>query len=147
MHAALEAIAKEGRGVLIYHRAEGRGIGLTNKIRAYALQDQGLDTVEANHALGFEADLRNFNVCADIYNLLGVKSINLMTNNPRKVETMRKDGINIVTRTPLFVGKNKYNEKYLQVKSQKLDHMISDDQLHSQNLAFDFEDEQHKNNT
>ena len=94
--AALRQISEEGRGVLIYHREEGRGIGLINKIRAYALQDQGMDTIEANLALGFKADERNFNVCADMFELLGVKQVRLMTNNPQKVETMKKAGINIV---------------------------------------------------
>ena len=75
---------------MIYHREEGRGIGLINKIRAYSLQDQGMDTIEANLALGFKADERNFNVCADMFELLGVKQVRLMTNNPQKVETMKK---------------------------------------------------------
>lgn len=144
LKAALEAIVQEGRGVLIYHRAEGRGIGLVNKIKAYALQDKGMDTVEANLALGFPADIRDFKPCADIYALLGVHSIELMTNNPRKVATMREVGINVVARRPLFVGKNKYNEKYLEVKSTKLDHMITDEQLSSQNLDFDFDNQDKK---
>lgn len=88
--AALRQISEEGRGILIYHREEGRGIGLINKIRAYSLQDQGMDTIEANLALGFKADERNFNVCADMFELLGVKQVRLMTNNPQKVETMKK---------------------------------------------------------
>lgn len=143
LKAAMENIAKEGRGVLIYHRAEGRGIGLVNKIKAYALQDQGMDTVEANLALGFPADMRDFSACADIYELLGVKSVELMTNNPRKVDTMKKFGINVVERRPLVVGKNKYNEKYLQVKSTKLDHMLTAEDLNSKNLEFDFEEQKH----
>lgn len=140
LEAALQKIGEEGRGVLIYHREEGRGIGLTNKIRAYALQDQGLDTVEANEALGFPADMRRFDVCADIYELLGVKSISLLTNNPRKVETMKSHGVNVVERIPLFVGKNKYNERYLRIKRSKLDHMLTDTQLDAQNLNYDFEE-------
>lgn len=88
--AALRQISEAGRGVLIHHREEGRGIGLINKIRAYSLQDQGMDTIEANLALGFKADERNFNVCADMFELLGVKQVRLMTNNPQKVETMKK---------------------------------------------------------
>lgn len=138
LEAALQKISEVGRGILIYHREEGRGIGLTNKIRAYALQDQGLDTVEANEALGFPADMRRFDVCADIYELLGVKSISLLTNNPRKVETMKSHGINVVERIPLFVGKNKYNERYLRIKRSKLDHMLTDSQLNEQNLDYDF---------
>lgn len=116
---------------MIYHREEGRGIGLSNKIRAYALQDQGMDTVEANLALGFPADMRRFDVCADIYTLLGVKSICLLTNNPRKMQTMIDHGINVVERLPLVVGKNKHNQHYLSVKRNKLDHMLTDEQLKS----------------
>nr|WP_281270672.1 GTP cyclohydrolase II [Psittacicella hinzii] len=138
LHTAMQNIAAEGRGVLIYHRAEGRGIGLTNKIKAYALQDQGMDTVEANEALGFPADMRDFNACADIYTLLGVKSVELMTNNPRKLDTMRRDGINVVARRPIVVGKNVYNENYLRVKTDKLQHMFTQDELDSQNIDVDF---------
>ena len=97
---ALRQIQEEGRGVLIYHREEGRGIGLINKIRAYALQDQGMDTIEANLALGFKADERSFAVCADMFELLGVKKVRLMTNNPQKVDTMKQAGINVVERVP-----------------------------------------------
>ena len=117
--AALRQISEAGRGVLIYHREEGRGIGLINKIRAYALQDQGMDTIEANLALGFKADERNFNVCADMFELLGVKQVRLMTNNPQKVETMKKAGINIVERVPLNVGEIVTITKYLDTKSEK----------------------------
>ena len=125
--AALRQISEAGRGVLIYHREEGRGIGLINKIRAYALQDQGMDTIEANLALGFKADERNFNVCADMFELLGVKQVRLMTNNPQKVETMKKAGINIVERVPLNVGENRYNTKYLDTKAKKMGHYIVHD--------------------
>ena len=121
---ALKQISKEGRGVLIYHREEGRGIGLINKIRAYALQDQGLDTIEANLALGFAADERDFKVCADIFNLLGVKQVRLLTNNPAKIETMKNAGINITERVPLNVGENRYNTKYLDTKAKKMGHFI-----------------------
>ncbi len=121
---ALRQISEAGRGVLIYHREEGRGIGLINKIRAYALQDQGLDTIEANLALGFAADERNFSVCADIFELLGVKQVRLLTNNPNKIETMKKSGINIVERVPLNVGENRYNTEYLDTKAKKMGHFI-----------------------
>ncbi|WP_314721288.1 GTP cyclohydrolase II [Haemophilus pittmaniae] len=135
--AALQQISKEGRGVLLYHREEGRGIGLINKIRAYSLQDQGLDTIEANLALGFKADERNFNVCADMFELLGVQEVRLMTNNPQKVETMKQAGINVVERVPLNVGENRYNTKYLDTKAQKMGHyIIHNNQEHLMDCPF-----------
>ena len=103
---------------------EGRGIGLINKIRAYSLQDKGMDTIEANLALGFAADERNFSVCADIFDLLGVKQIRLLTNNPEKIETMKQSGINVVERVPLNVGENRYNTAYLDTKAKKMGHFI-----------------------
>lgn len=121
---ALRQISEVGRGVLIYHREEGRGIGLINKIRAYSLQDQGMDTIEANLALGFAADERNFSVCADIFELLGVKKVRLLTNNPNKIDTMKKAGINVVERVPLNVGENRYNTEYLDTKAKKMGHFI-----------------------
>ncbi|TDQ57216.1 GTP cyclohydrolase II [Mesocricetibacter intestinalis] len=124
LSTALRQISEEGRGVLIYHREEGRGIGLINKIRAYALQDQGMDTIEANLALGFAADERNFAVCADIFELLGVKQVRLLTNNPEKIETMRQAGINVTERVPLNVGENRYNTGYLDTKAKKMGHYI-----------------------
>lgn len=122
--SALRQISEEGRGVLIYHREEGRGIGLINKIRAYSLQDQGMDTIEANLALGFKADERNFSVCADIFELLGVNAVRLLTNNPNKIDTMKQDGINVVERVPLNVGENRYNTEYLDTKAKKMGHYI-----------------------
>ncbi|MDO4626526.1 MAG: GTP cyclohydrolase II [Pasteurellaceae bacterium] len=124
LSAALRQISQEGRGILIYHREEGRGIGLINKIRAYGLQDQGMDTIEANLALGFAADERNFDVCADIFTLLGVNQVRLLTNNPNKIETMRQEGINVVERVPLNVGENRYNTQYLDTKAKKMGHYI-----------------------
>lgn len=124
LKTALKQIHEEGRGVLIYHREEGRGIGIINKIKAYALQDEGMDTVEANLALGFRADERDFSVCADIFQALGVKEVRLMTNNPAKVETMIEAGINVVERVPLNVGENRYNRRYLDIKSKKMGHFI-----------------------
>ncbi|PJG83305.1 GTP cyclohydrolase II [Caviibacterium pharyngocola] len=121
---ALRQISEAGRGVLIYHREEGRGIGLINKIRAYSLQDKGLDTIEANLALGFAADERNFSVCADMFELLGVKQVRLLTNNPAKIDTMKKAGINVVERVPLNVGENRYNTEYLDTKAKKMGHFI-----------------------
>ena len=124
LSTALRKISEEGRGVLIYHREEGRGIGLINKIRAYALQDKGMDTIEANLALGFAADERNFAVCADMFELLGVKKVRLLTNNPNKIDTMKKAGINVVERVPLNVGENRYNTEYLDTKAKKMGHYI-----------------------
>ncbi|VFS55022.1 GTP cyclohydrolase-2 [Kluyvera cryocrescens] len=117
LEAALSHIAEEGRGILLYHRQEGRNIGLLNKIRAYALQDQGYDTVEANHQLGFAADERDFTLCADMFKLLGVDAVRLLTNNPKKVEILTEAGINIVERVPLIVGRNPKNAHYLDTKS------------------------------
>ncbi|RKS87715.1 GTP cyclohydrolase II [Orbus hercynius] len=124
LEAALKHIAENKTGILIYHRQEGRNIGLLNKIRAYALQDQGLDTVEANHKLGFAADERDFTLCADMLALLGVKSIKLLTNNPKKIHVLEEAGINIAERIPLEVGENPNNEHYLQTKMQKMGHIL-----------------------
>ncbi|ABK36951.1 GTP cyclohydrolase-2 [Aeromonas hydrophila] len=124
LQAALENIAKAGRGVLLYVRQEGRGIGLLNKIRAYHLQDQGADTVEANVALGFAADMRDYTICADMLKQLEVKSLKLMTNNPRKMKAMESFGIPVAERVPLQEGRNPHNEFYLSTKANKLDHMF-----------------------
>ncbi|AGM43769.1 GTP cyclohydrolase II [Aeromonas hydrophila] len=124
LQAALENIAKVGRGVLLYVRQEGRGIGLLNKIRAYHLQDQGADTVEANVALGFAADMRDYTICADMLKQLEVKSLKLMTNNPRKMKAMESFGIPVAERVPLQEGRNPHNEFYLSTKANKLDHMF-----------------------
>src|SRR5690606_34217218 len=109
LQAALENIAREGRGVLLYVRQEGRGIGLLNKIHAYHLQDQGKDTVEANVELGFAADMRDYTICADMLRSLGVSGLRLMTNNPRKVKAMENFGIPVVERVPLQEGRNPFN--------------------------------------
>ncbi|MFQ2046566.1 GTP cyclohydrolase II [Aeromonas veronii] len=124
LQAAMENIAKAGRGVLLYVRQEGRGIGLLNKIRAYHLQDQGADTVEANVALGFAADMRDYTICADMLKQLEVKSLKLMTNNPRKMKAMESFGIPVAERLPLQEGRNPHNEFYLSTKANKLDHML-----------------------
>ena len=124
LQAALENIAKAGRGVLLYVRQEGRGIGLLNKIRAYHLQDQGADTVEANVALGFAADMRDYTICADMLKQLEVKSLKLMTNNPRKMKAMESFGIPVAERVPLQEGRNPHNEFYHSTKANKLDHMF-----------------------
>jgi 3,4-dihydroxy 2-butanone 4-phosphate synthase / GTP cyclohydrolase II len=120
--AALQAIAAEGRGVLVYLRQEGRGIGLLNKLRAYALQDEGADTVEANERLGFPADLREYGVGAQILANLGVQRLRLLTNNPRKVVGLEGFGMQVVAREPLIVGENPRNARYLATKREKLGH-------------------------
>jgi len=124
LEAALRAIASEGRGVLLYLRQEGRGIGLLNKIRAYELQDGGADTVEANERLGFAADQRDYSICQPMLDHLGVREINLMTNNPRKVKALEGFGIRVAERRPLHSGHNPHNSKYLATKAGKLGHML-----------------------
>jgi GTP cyclohydrolase II len=124
LSAALEAIAKEGRGVLLYLRQEGRGIGLLNKIKAYRLQDLGADTVEANEQLGFAADLRDYSICQPMLEHLHIQQVRLMTNNPRKVKALQSQGIDVVERLPLLVGENPHNERYLATKAGKLGHLL-----------------------
>lgn len=124
LKAAMQNIAQEGRGVILYLRQEGRGIGLLNKIRAYALQDQGADTVEANEQLGFDPDLREYSMCEDMLRHLGVTQLRLMTNNPRKVAAMEMHGFTVVERVPLQAGRNPHNEHYLSTKASKLGHMM-----------------------
>lgn len=124
LDAALARIGDEGAGVLLYLNQEGRGIGLANKMRAYALQDQGFDTVEANHRLGFEDDERDFRIGADILKSMGFGQVRLMTNNPRKVEMMESCGIKVTERVPLKVGLNPLNKKYLDVKAKKSGHIL-----------------------
>ena len=121
---ALEMIGEEGRGVLVYMRQEGRGIGLHNKLRAYALQDEGLDTVEANERLGFKPDLRDYGLGAQILVDLGIKRMRLMTNNPRKVVGLEGYNLEIVKRVPMELPPNPHNEKYLRTKRDKLGHLL-----------------------
>ncbi|MBZ2279392.1 GTP cyclohydrolase II [Buchnera aphidicola] len=125
LQMALKKITQEGHGILIYHRQEGRNIGLLNKIKAYSLQDKGLDTVEANQKLGFSADERDFSLCADIFNILDIQKIRLLTNNPFKVKILRALGINVVERIPLIVKKNSKNANYLKTKAEKMGHLLN----------------------
>ncbi|WP_151705106.1 GTP cyclohydrolase II [Nitrincola alkalilacustris] len=127
LQEALRRISEEGRGVLFYLRQEGRGIGLLNKIRAYDLQDHGADTVEANEQLGFAADMRDYSICLPMMQHLGVTSVKLMTNNPRKVVALESAGVKVAERVPLQVGKNRHNEGYLQTKMGKLGHMMTEE--------------------
>lgn len=126
LEAAMKKIAEEGRGLIMYLRQEGRGIGLLNKIRAYQLQDQGADTVEANIRLGFPADMRKFDICLPMLNRFGIKSVRLMTNNPRKESVLTDLGIQITEHIPLQVNRNPYNENYLRTKAIKLGHQFKE---------------------
>ena len=126
LEAALKKIAKLPCGAVLYMRQEGRGIGLTNKIRAYALQDRGYDTVQANLALGFPSDMRTYDVAAEMIKRLGIKSVSLITNNPDKMVNLIACGVNVESRIPHEFGKTKYNRGYLAVKKSKMAHMLSE---------------------
>lgn len=121
--AALQNIEKEGKGILLYLRQEGRGIGLINKIKAYKLQEEGMDTEEANIALGFPADMRDYGIGAQILSELKVRKIRLMTNNPKKLVGLGGHGIEIVERVPIIMNTNKYNQKYFETKKEKMGHL------------------------
>ena len=121
---SLNQIAKKGLGAIFYLQQEGRGIGLSNKIRAYNLQDKGLDTVEANHQLGFEEDERSYETVSDMISFLGIKKIDLMTNNPKKIDALKSLGIIINQRIPLSTDTNKHNQKYISTKIKKLGHLL-----------------------
>ena len=124
LRTALARMGEEGAGVLLYLNQEGRGIGLANKMRAYSLQDQGFDTVEANHRLGFEDDERDFRLGADILRRMGFSAVRLMTNNPRKVTMMQEEGIRVAERVPLVTPTNRHNAHYLDVKAKKSGHLL-----------------------
>ena len=125
LHKALTILEMEGRGILVYMRQEGRGIGLLNKLRAYELQDQGKDTVEANHALGFRADLRHYGIGAQILVDLGAKNLRILTNNPKKIVGIEGYGLHVVERVPLEVPATDSNRRYLTTKREKMGHLFS----------------------
>lgn len=129
LNATMQMIQQEGCGVILYLRQEGRGIGLTNKIRAYALQDQGHDTLDANLLLGLPADARTYDMCLPMLSHVGVQQVRLITNNPNKLNYLTDLGIDVVERVPLLVGINPYNESYLQTKRDKMGHIIQEDLL------------------
>lgn len=123
---AMEAIASEGKGMIIYMAQEGRGIGLVNKIRAYELQDKGLNTIEANEALGFAADERDYSYCKNILSSVGVSSVRLMTNNPAKIKGLEDVGISVTDRVSAEVELNPHNEDYLKIKAKYMGHILTD---------------------
>lgn len=124
LQASLDALGKMRHGVLLYLRQEGRGIGLVNKIRAYALQDHGHDTVDANHLLGFGDDERDYSMAADMLKALGVRSVELMTNNPRKLQGLRDAGAKVIGRIPLVMPANHFNATYLMTKQKRSGHLL-----------------------
>lgn len=123
LQCAMESVAKAGRGIILYLRQEGRGIGLLNKIKAYSLQDSGADTVEANVQLGFEPDSREYQICQPMLEHFNIKRVRLMTNNPKKVDALKEMGIFVDEIVPIHTGANPHNESYLAVKVDKLGHI------------------------
>ena len=121
---SLKLIATKGSGVVFYLQQEGRGIGLSNKIRAYKLQDKGLDTVEANHHLGFNDDERNYEIVSAMANHLKIKTVDLMTNNPKKIDALKKSGLKVSRRIPIRIESNTHNKSYLNTKVKKLGHLM-----------------------
>ncbi len=126
LQAAMERIAEQGRGAILYLRQEGRGIGLMNKIRAYVLQDRGADTVEANEELGFDPDMRDYSMCKIMLEHVGIRSLRLLTNNPRKVKAIQQLGFEVVERIALQTGRNAHNARYLATKAGKLGHLLGE---------------------
>ncbi|MAS58473.1 MAG: GTP cyclohydrolase II [Gammaproteobacteria bacterium] len=125
LQMSLKMIADKGNGLLIYMAQEGRGIGLGNKIRAYALQDQGLNTIEANEKLGFEADQRDYSICGEILSSLDIDKVKLITNNPDKVKGLEESGIGVEERISLTVAPTKHNKEYLNVKEDSMGHLFN----------------------
>lgn len=125
LQLAMRTIEKEGRGVIVYQHQEGRGIGIINKIRAYALQDEGADTIEANLRLGLEVDLRKYDQCVEILTDLGIRKVRAMSNNPTKIQAMRDGGLEIVDRIPIEFKPSKDTEKYLSVKKFRMGHFLN----------------------
>jgi len=125
LHAAMMMVEREGKGVILYLPQEGRGIGLLNKLKAYKLQEDGVDTVEANHRLGFKEDLRDYGMGAQMLYMLGVRNMRLMTNNPRKIVGVQGHGLQVVERVPLEIEKNPGNQRYLETKKHRLGHLLN----------------------
>jgi 3,4-dihydroxy 2-butanone 4-phosphate synthase / GTP cyclohydrolase II len=125
LQRSMELIQKEGRGVIVYQQQEGRGIGIINKIRAYALQDEGADTIEANKLLGFESDLRKYDQCVEIIRDLGLRKVKALSNNPDKLEAMRAGGLEIVERVSLEFKPSKYTKEYLRTKKMQMGHLLA----------------------
>ena len=125
LNAAMKLIAQEGHGAIVYQQQEGRGIGIINKIRAYALQDQGADTIEANEQLGFAADMRSYDQCAEILLELGLRSVRVMSDNPAKIRALRQAGLSVVERVRLDVEPHDFFAGYLKTKKEKMGHLVS----------------------
>ena len=124
LELAIEGVSAEGRGLIIYEPKEGRGIGLLNKLRAYELQDGGADTVEANESLGFEADLRDYELAGEIFRYFGIAQVRLMSNNPKKIEALESTGVRVVERVPIIAPPRESTEEYLRTKKEKMGHLI-----------------------
>jgi 3,4-dihydroxy 2-butanone 4-phosphate synthase/GTP cyclohydrolase II len=125
LEAAMKLIEQEGHGAIVYQQQEGRGIGIINKIRAYALQDEGADTIEANERLGFDADLRRYEQCAEILRELGLRAVRVMSDNPAKIQALRQAGLEVVERVPLEVEPHDFFAGYLKTKKEKMGHLVS----------------------
>ena len=124
LNESMRIISEEGKGMILYLRQEGRGIGLFNKVNAYALQDQGQDTIQANHSLGFDTDLRDFSIAIKALQHLGIKSVHLLSNNPEKISVLEHSGINVTSVMPLVIEANKHNHGYLKTKKEALNHLL-----------------------